>query len=230
MDLNGLIKEAKRNGYSNNEVIELLSQKGYDALEIKNILNPPKKVRKKSEKEYQAIDKIKMLFSEPTKFFEKVQEESIKNSLLLFLFVAFIIMLVSAGFLFVLSGISGGRNIGLLNVFPVFSYFIVAIIGVFIYSGIIHITTKIFHGEGNFVDSFNVVAYCLIPGLLVCIIPLIGILGMIYSIVLMVFGVSILHNISKGKAVVAVLMPLIIFFVIILFLVFMLIFALRGIF
>jgi hypothetical protein len=45
------------------------------------------------------------------------------------------------------------------------------------------------------------------------IVPYIGFLGSIYSVVLMVFGVSTYHKVSKGKAVFPVLLPAIIGFI-----------------
>jgi hypothetical protein len=86
-------------------------------------------------------------------------------------------------------------------------------IAVFIGSGIVHLCLMIVGGNNNgYRTTFRAVAYSY-SGYLFGIIPFIGmIIGGIYTLILIIIGVREGHEISTGKAVLAVLLPLIIVF------------------
>jgi hypothetical protein len=147
------------------------------------------------------------------KFFEKVQDESIAKALILLLFILFIVSLIRIGLSFTIGGLFGGfMGGGMFILGGGLAYFIFGILGSFIYAGIIHVIVKIFGGEGNYVDTYNIFAYSSLPALVLSLIPFVGFLGGIFSMIIMIFGISFLHNVSKGKAVLIVLMPLILLF------------------
>ncbi|MAE13665.1 hypothetical protein CMO92_03795 [Candidatus Woesearchaeota archaeon] len=64
-----------------------------------------------------------------------------------------------------------------------------------------------FKGEGKYSSSYNVYTYSMIPYLIISVVPIVGFLAIIYSIILMIIGLSKVHNISKGKAALACLLP-----------------------
>jgi hypothetical protein len=82
---------------------------------------------------------------------------------------------------------------------------------IFFYSGLVHLSLMVLGGnKSGFRASFRVVSYTF-SGDLFRIIPLIGfIIGWIYRLVLAMIGLRESHNISTGKAVLAVLLPLIV--------------------
>jgi len=89
-------------------------------------------------------------------------------------------------------------------------------IAIFIGSAIIHLCLMIVRGNNNgYRTTFRAVAYSH-SGYLFGIIPFVGmVVGGIYAFILTVIGVREGHNISTGKAVLAVLLPVIVIFVLI---------------
>ena len=86
-------------------------------------------------------------------------------------------------------------------------------IAIFIGSAIIHLCLMIVGGNNNgYKTTFRAIAYSY-SGYLFGIIPFIGLLiGGIYTIILTIIGVREGHGISTGKAVLAVLLPVIVIF------------------
>jgi len=83
----------------------------------------------------------------------------------------------------------------------------IGIVMTFLYSGLIHALIIAFKGEGTYSSSYNVYAYSMIPYLILSVVPMVGFLAIIYSIILMIIGLSKVHNLSKGKAALACLLP-----------------------
>jgi hypothetical protein len=85
------------------------------------------------------------------------------------------------------------------------------VLSILIISLIVHLCLMIVGGrKKGFETTFRVVSYCW-SGFLFGIIPIIGgLIGLIYAIVLAIFGVREGHGISTGKSVLAVLLPWII--------------------
>jgi hypothetical protein len=82
-------------------------------------------------------------------------------------------------------------------------------VGLFVWSGILHLLLMLLGGGGRgFEATFRVVSYAAASNL-IQIIPLCGgLLGAVYSIVLLIIGLAAAHGDSKGKAAAAVLIPL----------------------
>lgn len=85
---------------------------------------------------------------------------------------------------------------------------IVAPIGWLIWTGILHIIAKILGGKASFKGYLKVTGYSEAP-MALGIIPIIGqLIGCIWSLACMVVATREAHEISTGKAVVVVLLPL----------------------
>lgn len=167
------------------------------------------------EENFEFWDKIKYLFSDPTLFFEKIKsEEGIKNSLMMYFLIGIIFLAIGAIFAFgMLRTItSGNNNLGWMNyAYPLISLGTLGmgIALTFVYSGLIHLTINfIFKIPGNYKDTYNIFTYSIIPTLILSMIPLIGVLAIIYSFILMTIGLSNTYKISKTKAAIACLWPI----------------------
>ena len=237
--LKEVVEKALDKGISKSEVVPELLKKGYTKNEIDEafgVLSGVKRQKKRVREELDYFEKIKYLFSNPKGFFENIRDENIGKSLTLYIIIGLIISIFSIGVSFIFSSFAFGY-FGIFSLFGFYGffglfYFFIGIAGTFVYSGISHMMAKGLGGEGNYIDSYNAVSYSLIPSLFFLIIPFIGWLGIIYSVVLMSFGLSEYHNIPKGKAVWAALLPLIIAFVLFALLVMFLMYPLsrRGLF
>lgn len=148
-------------------------------------------------------------------------EKGIKNALLTFTIVGFFADIISYGMSYGMRFITPYRGLfgfpfeyfslfglGFFGIFPLMGFLISLLIS-FIYSGLVHAIIVAFKGEGTYLGTYRVYAYSMVPFLLLNLIPFIGFLSIIYSFILMIIGVSKLHNISKGKSALACLLPLI---------------------
>lgn len=226
-----IVKAAKKKGYSQEDIQSNLLRKGYSKKDIDYAFHPPRK-KQLSEKQLNFSEILKGLLSNPKNIFESFHEKSIKNALIAFVSFAaiFTILQLIIGF-----GLQGSQfDLGFpsfgLGLFSNGIVFGISIALTFAYAGISHLVILGYKGSGDFTDTYNVCTYSLLPALIFFIIPLIGWLAIIYSVVLMTYGLSHYHNISKGKAIFAALLPLIIPIVLLILFVILLIISLRGIF
>lgn len=99
---------------------------------------------------------------------------------------------------------------------------IIALVAIFIGSGIIHIFAPHLGGKNGFYRTFNTLAYGLVPAeLLAWLVAfhliagiVIGILLAIWSTVLLVMGIRRLHEVSLGRAILILIVPAIVIFAI----------------
>ncbi|MDH3517663.1 MAG: YIP1 family protein [Acidimicrobiia bacterium] len=109
---------------------------------------------------------------------------------------------------FAIGGLSGdgsffGNVIGSL---------VAGVIGLIIWAGVVLLMGKLFSGQATYTDLIRGLGLTAAPFAL-GVIPFLGILGLVYSLVMQVRAVRELHKISDGAAVVIVLVPWIIFMV-----------------
>ena len=97
-------------------------------------------------------------------------------------------------------------------VYPTMAFvsFGISILATFVYSGLIQVVMIAFKSGGTYKDSYNVFTYSMIPYQIFNVIPYVGSLSIIYSFILMIMGISKVHNVSKGKAGLACLLPAIV--------------------
>lgn len=82
-------------------------------------------------------------------------------------------------------------------------------IGVFILGIIFHIFVYIMGGRNGIGLTIKAVIYGYTPNLLLGWIPIVNFIAMIWTLILYVIGIREYHEISTGKAALAVLLPLI---------------------
>ena len=220
--LSDYISEATKKGFEKEEIIELLLKKGYSEKEINNAFNSMQKKTfaiKYTDETVPYLEKIKLLFSKPKNFFEIIRENNIGQSIILFLIVSAIISALSFGISMLFSGIFMYSALSMIGIGLSGGFYLIALVigfGLsFIFAGISHLLVKLFKGTGNYLDTYNVVIYSVIPAIILGLVPLLGFLSFIYSIVLMTFGFSAYHNISKGKAVASALLPILLLIILI---------------
>jgi hypothetical protein len=88
---------------------------------------------------------------------------------------------------------------------------LIGIVALFIWSGIVHLVLQLLGGlrdsTAGFEGTFRAIAYSSVSQI-AYLVPLVGpLLGVVWSIVLNVIGLSTLHRTSQGKALAAVLIP-----------------------
>ncbi|MFH1072779.1 MAG: Yip1 family protein [Nanoarchaeota archaeon] len=185
-------------------------------------------------------DKLKYLFSNASIFFEKIKrEKDISNALMLYSII--VVFVLGASYL---SGIFLNSMVpyGVGNLYSPLSYsiggmkegifylvwFFIAIATTFLNSGLISAAVVGFKGKAKYAQTYQAYTYSMIPFIFLSLIPFIGWLSIIFSFIIMSFGISKLHNISRGKAVVACLIPVFLYMLLIGLFVIFLLGLLRG--
>ncbi len=102
---------------------------------------------------------------------------------------------------------SGGVGIGAIIMTP-----IMAIIGMFIWAGILHLCLlavgALGGSQAGFEGTFRAASYSYI-GALPSIVPIVGgLVALVWTVFLLVVGISTVHRTTQGKAVIAILIPL----------------------
>lgn len=240
-ELSTFISKAMERGYTKEEFFQILLEKGYTKSEIYSAFQDIESNNSGNEIKGSSIsywEKLKLLFSRPSGFFEIVKESNIKKSVLLIISVSVAVFLLSFGINIIFSSIFYANRIASLNSFFSLSYglsglfsiifYFIYFISTFIYSGISHLVIKGFKGIGRYSDTYNTCAYSFIPFLIFTLVPVIGYLSFIYSIILMTLGFSNYHKISKGKAIIAALVPIILAIILLIIFILFILFSLRG--
>lgn len=243
MGIKEIVDEAKKGGFSKEDIIFELKKKGYSREEIEEAFAGRRRkavvgrgtVRIGSGEQLSESQKIGYLFSRPLDVFSCFYEKTIFRALSLYAIIEGILFLLLFAFSFFLGRFFGPGEFVFSFASVVSFIFIVILFGIsiggtFVYAGICHLVAKGMGGGGNYTDSYNVCTYSLIPSLMIgLIIPFVGWLSIVYSVVLMTFGLAEYHGISKGKAVVAALTPILIGILLFVLFVFYIIFVLfRG--
>mgnify|MGYP006297132265 CR=1 FL=1 len=173
------------------------------------------------------IEKVKGLILDPTGTYQKLKEEELGGALRYFIIWLLIFAVLSAlSFAFIGSmifsmipeteelamfnatfGAAGGLLLGGIIFIAVL---IGGIIGIFIGGLIIHLGVILVGGSRGYSETVKSLIYGGTPSYLFGWIPIIGFIGSIWALILVIFGIKELQDLSTGKAVIAVLIPVII--------------------
>jgi hypothetical protein len=158
---------------------------------------------------------IKEVFSTPDVFFRRMPvNKGILNPLIFGIIAGYVAALIQAFWQYVFRGmLGGGLNFG--GVSPVILYAfilpILIIIGLFIGSIIIHISVMMFGGKRGFEATFRVLSFSNSIQVIASIVPVLGALfAFIYFPVVIVVGLKEIHQVTMGRAALAVFVSLII--------------------
>lgn len=176
------------------------------------------------------IEKVKGFLLEPTRSFETSKEETLEEAVKYYLFIAAVYSLLFA----IITGIIYSIFYSVVNplvskyiVLKVpngitetfgdfFILFIMMLICVFIWGAILHVFAYLLGGRWNISRSIKVAMYSSTPLMLLGWIPVLGIFGWIWVGALNVVGLHQYQDLSEGKAITAVLAPIILLLLIVL--------------
>jgi len=112
-------------------------------------------------------------------------------------------------------GLGAGAAGGAVFVMVLIVAIVGGIIGIFIAGAVLHIFVYIVGGRKGIGQTIKALAYSETPALLLGWIPLINIIGAIWAFVLSILAIRELHEISTARAVIAVILPLILAFILV---------------
>ncbi len=188
------------------------------------------------------IEKVKGLLLDPTGTYQQLKEEELGAALryyiiwlvILAALTAIITAIMGTAFLSMIpqteefemfNSMFGATGGVVLAGIIFFAILIFGIIGIFIGGLIIHLGVLLVGGKRGYQETVKSLIYGGTPSYLFGWIPVISIIGSIWALILIIFGIKELQEVSIGKAVIAVLIPIIIIGAIIAFLVISAIFA-----
>lgn len=192
------------------------------------------------EKRMGFLQKIKMVLRHPSDFFERVRDEKIGEAIKFYLVLYIISLILMVGLDITMTReIENIASYSVLLVLP-----IVGIVGLFISTGITHLFVRLLKGKGHVYDTCKVVIYSMIPSFLIGFLEsvfltfiktsetmsfghimttwflvLLGVISFVYSLYLEVVGLSKYHNISKKRALAALVIPILIFIILVVLLI-----------
>lgn len=152
------------------------------------------------------IATVQAVVLRPVDFFRGILRQGDFINPLIFAIICYEVAAILGGLLS-LVGIGAdqgfGGFIGSIILAPIF-----AAIGLFIFSGILHLLVMLIVGSrnGGFEATFRVVSYSAVTSL-VSWIPFIGWILSLYGIYLGIVGIREMHNTTTGKAALVVLIP-----------------------
>jgi len=178
------------------------------------------------------VNKIKNVFVGPANFFSNLdKEEGMKDAFIYYMILSlfgtilgFIVGLAfQPYFLKVISELIGFNipqpqvAFGSMILWGFFGY----ILGLglsFLLAGILHVWVLIFGGKGDYTKTYQLFVYTRTPSLILGWIPFLGSFVWIYGLVLLIIGTQKVHSVSRLKAILMYLIPVLV--IIILYIVF----------
>jgi len=174
------------------------------------------------------LEKVQGFLTEPSKAFDVAKGENLNETIKYYVIIAAVysvLLTVSWAFMGSLIGSMMGTYGRMLmgggaGLVGAISTFVSLIIGAFIGGAILHIFVYIVGGRKGIERTIKAVMYASTPGLLLGWIPFIGFFAWIWSLIVEILGIRQLHELTTGRAVLAVLIPIIIGVVLIIIAVF----------
>jgi len=175
------------------------------------------------------IERVKGFLLKPVESFQKYQADSIGTAFRYYviLLIGYTILTAIVGSIsgifiysdlmnsFAQFGLPIGDVAGLsafiisLNLVFVYLAFIILLFAIFLKGFFVHVFVLLFGGEKGYVQTMKVVLYANTPALILGWIPFINIIGGIWTFVLMILGIRECQELSTGRAVLVMIIPIV---------------------
>ncbi|CAG0950967.1 MAG: YIP1 family protein [Candidatus Methanoperedens sp.] len=166
-------------------------------------------------------EKVKGFILEPSKTFDATKEDTLEDALKYYVGITAIFSAISAvlsafastlfGSMMGGFGMMMGASAGIAVAISIFvMLLILMVIWAFIGGAIIHIFVYIVGGRKGIVKTIIALMYADTPYLLFGWIPIIGLIAAIWSLVLSVLGIRQFQELTTGRAILAIFIPIII--------------------
>jgi len=170
------------------------------------------------------VERIKGFLFSPSETFDASKEDTIGDALKYFIVILAVYAVISA----IIAAVAFSAFAGMLGTFGVRTMtfgaamgpllavgvfvgaIIVGIIGIFIGGLWLHLWVYVVGGREGVTQTIKAVTYGATPSLLLGWIPVVGMIAGIWALIVEIIGVRQLHELSTGKAVLAVVIAIII--------------------
>ena len=157
------------------------------------------------------FDKIKTVLASPSRFYNSVKAETgFKAPMVYLLVMSAVSVVLSMVYSYTgLPGSTASSVSGVLAGIPL--AWISGIVATFIIAAVFHIFVYLLGGKNGFLQTFKSDVYGSTPTYLLGWIPYVNIAVGIYALFYLIpKGISIQHNMSMGRAILAILLPVVI--------------------
>ncbi len=167
------------------------------------------------------FEKVKGIILEPARTFDASRDNTLKDALEYYIVItsifSFFILILGEissklfGTMMDGVGMMAGANGGIAGAISNFLLLLILIvIGAFVGGAFIHIFVYIAGGRKGIVRTIIALMYADTPYLLFGWIPIIGLIAMIWSILLSILGIRQFQDLTTGRAILAILLPIIV--------------------
>jgi hypothetical protein len=187
------------------------------------------------------VDKVKGFLMSPTKAFQDSRADSLgmafRYYVMLLIIFAILYAIVSAAigaamFTSVIDQLAASGVLGTavakvlenftgfvvaLDLFFVYLLFLLLLFGIFLSGFMYHVFVLLFGGEKGVTTTVKTVMYAYTPWLILGWIPYVSVIGAIWTFVLMIIGIKETQEMTMGNAILAIIIPLILIFLLIVF-------------
>ncbi len=161
--------------------------------------------------------KVKGFFLKPSATFQATRTESLSSAfqyyvilLIIFSVLVFIVYAVAfTAFPAVISGLLPAGFGAELSLFLVFSLFVIQLYGIFLSGLTYHVFVILFGGTQGVVQTIKTVMYASTPHFILGWIPIISIVGAVWTLILIIIGIRENQEMPLGRAVLVLIVPLI---------------------
>jgi len=163
------------------------------------------------------FEKVKKFLLEPSKTFDAVKGENLNEALRYYLSILAIYLAILVVFALIPSNpmmgfgnmgmIAGAGYKGIEGMIAIFMMFFIALIVPFIHGAIVHIFVYLVGGRKGITQTIKAFMYGVTPVLLLGWIPIIGFITVIWTLVLEIIGIRQLHELTIGRAILAMFLP-----------------------
>ncbi|MBN2734378.1 MAG: YIP1 family protein [Methanomicrobiaceae archaeon] len=187
------------------------------------------------------FQKFKDITLNPVETFRKSRDEELGTSFIYFLVVIAVYCIlsgiVSMLFIGIFSSFMPGMSTGMIagssimfGIISIITSFIFSVIALIVGAVILHIFVYILGGRKGIEQTIKASIYSCTPLAILGWIPVVSLIAIVWSFILEALAVRELHEISTARAVIAVLIPLIIFIgiIVVAFILFFTIMASEG--
>ncbi|MDO8480852.1 MAG: Yip1 family protein [Nanoarchaeota archaeon] len=221
-ELLAYIRQVRSKGYAPAQIQSVLSRAGYPADQIAEAMNAslaPTPQALPVKMGY--FKRLKLALFSPRRLFEQIKGEKLGKAFGFFALTMLLFSVLLGGIFFViytffLSFLSqylplDVATLGLFGTWGVLGIaamcvgiFVFSLLSSFIGAALLHLFVKLFRGSGTYTATYQALAYSsagALFGLLLMLVPVIGSLAAgIWQLVILLFGLSALHGISKKRA------------------------------
>jgi hypothetical protein len=187
------------------------------------------------------VDKVKGFLMSPTKAFQDSRADSLgmafRYYVMLLIIFAILYAIVSAAigaamFTSVIDQLAASGVLGTavakvlenftgfvvaLDLFFVYLLFLLLLFGIFLSGFMYHVFVLLFGGEKGVTTTVKTIMYAYTPWLILGWIPYVSVIGAIWTFVLMIIGIKETQEMTMGNAILAIIIPLILIFLLIVF-------------